>query len=170
LEREFLEQEFMTFKIGTLARRTGTSAPTIRYYEDIGLLPHPDRRESGQRVYGNDATERLIFIRRCREFGFSIEQVRTLLDLMRDGKRSCVEARDLAATHLASVRAKLDELKKLEESINGLVKRCESSCVGGPAPNCTILEDMATPAGTPSCRLGARSAERVCLIAVPLNV
>jgi DNA-binding transcriptional MerR regulator len=125
----------MTFKIGTLARRTGMSTPTIRYYEDIGLLPRPDRRESGQRAYGDDATERLIFIRRCREFGFSIEQVRTLLKLMQDGKRSCVEARDLAALHLASVRAKLDELKKLEKSIGELVKRCESSCIGGPAPN-----------------------------------
>jgi DNA-binding transcriptional MerR regulator len=152
----------MTFKIGTLARRTGTSAPTIRYYEDIGLLPRPDRRESGQRVYGNDAVERLIFIRRCREFGFSIEQVRALLKLMRDGKRSCVDARDLAALHLASVRAKLDELKKLEESINGLVKRCESSCVGGPAPNCTVLEDLATPARTLSCRPDAPGRRSGC--------
>jgi DNA-binding transcriptional MerR regulator len=133
----------MTFKIGTLARRTGTSAPTIRYYEEIGLLPRPDRRESGQRAYGSDATERLIFIRRCREFGFSIEQVRTLLTLMQDGKRFCVEARDLANVHLASVRAKLDELKKLEKSITGLVKRCESSCIGGAAPNCIVLEDLA---------------------------
>jgi DNA-binding transcriptional MerR regulator len=152
----------MTFKIGTLARRTGTSAPTIRYYEDIGLLPRPDRRESGQRVYRNDAAEWLIFIRRCREFGFSIEQVRTLLKLMRDGKRSCVEARDLAALHLASVRAKLDELKKLEESISGLVKRCESSCIGGPAPNCTVLEDLATPSGTPSRRPDAPGRRSGC--------
>jgi DNA-binding transcriptional MerR regulator len=142
-----LEQEFMTFKIGTLARRTGTSAPTIRYYEEIGLLPRPDRRESGQRAYGDDATARLIFIRRCRVFGFSIEQVRTLLRLMQNGKRSCVEARDLANLHLASVRAKLDELKKLERSIAGSVERCESSCIGGPACDCTVFEDLAAPAG-----------------------
>ena len=137
----------MTFKIGTLARRTGTSAPTIRYYEEIGRLPRPDRCEGGQRAYGDDATERLIFIRRCRVFGFSIEQVRTLLTLMQDGKRSCVEARDLANLHLASVRAKLDELKKLEKSIAGSVERCESSCIGGPARSCTVLEDLAAPAG-----------------------
>lgn len=148
----------MTFKIGALARRTGTTAPTIRYYEAIGLLPRPDRRESGQRAYGNDATERLVFIRRCREFGFSIEQVRTLLALMRDGKRSCAEARDLAALQLASVRAKLDELKKLEKSIAGLVKRCESSCIGGPAPDCIVLEDLAAPAGSSSCTPLRRSA------------
>jgi DNA-binding transcriptional MerR regulator len=145
----------MAFKIGTLARRAGTSAPTIRYYEEIGLLPRPDRRASGQRAYGNDAAERLIFIRRCREFGFSIEQVRAFLTLMQDGKRSCAEARDLAALHLASVRAKLDELKKLEEGIAGLVKRCESSCVGGPAPDCSVLEDLAAPTAS-SCTSGAR--------------
>jgi DNA-binding transcriptional MerR regulator len=147
----------MTFKIGTLARRTGTSAPTIRYYEEIGLLPRPDRQESGQRAYGNGATERLVFIRRCREFGFSIEQVRTFLTLMQDGKRSCVEARDLATLHLASIRAKLDELKKLEKSIAALVRRCESSCIGGPAPNCSVFEDLTAPAGSLSCAPHARA-------------
>jgi DNA-binding transcriptional MerR regulator len=140
----------MTFKIGTLARRTGTTAPTIRYYEEIGLLPRPDRRDSGQRVYGSDTAERLVFIRRCRDFGFSIEQVRTLLTLGRDAARSCAEARDLAALHLASVRARLDELKKLETSIAGLVERCESSCIGGPAADCSVLEDIGAPAGS-SC-------------------
>jgi DNA-binding transcriptional MerR regulator len=134
----------MSFKIGTLARRTGTTAPTIRYYEDIGLLPRADRRESGQRIYGNDATKRLTFIRRCREFGFSIEQVKTLVSLMQDENRSCIEARDLATVHLASVRVKLVELKKLEKSIAGLVESCETSCLGGPGPECVVLEDLAT--------------------------
>jgi len=148
----------MTFKIGALARRTGTSAPTIRYYEEIGLLPRPDRRDSGQRVYGSDATERLAFIRRCRDFGFSIEQVRALLTLMEDERRSCAETRDLAALHLASVRAKLDELRKLETSIARLVERCENSCVGGPAPDCTVLDDLAAPARSSSCTAGRPGA------------
>jgi DNA-binding transcriptional MerR regulator len=130
----------MSFKIGTLARRTGTTTPTIRYYEDIGLLPRADRHESGQRIYGDEAAKRLTFIRRCREFGFSIEQVKTLLGLMQDEKRSCVEARDLAAMHLASVRAKLVELKKLEKSVGKLVESCEMSCVGGPAPKCVVMK------------------------------
>jgi len=130
----------MPFKIGTLARRTGTTASTIRYYEDIGLLPRADRRASGQRTYGDDAAARLIFIRRCRDFGFSIEQVRTLLSLMQDRKRSCVEARDLAAVHLASVRAKLEDLKRLEKVIAALVASCETSCCGGPAPDCVVLD------------------------------
>jgi len=142
----------MSFKIGTLARRTGTTAPTIRYYEDIGLLPRAHRRDSGQRIYGSDATKRLTFIRRCREFGFSIEQVKTLVSLMHDEKRSCIEARDLATVHLASVRAKLVELKKLEKSLAGLVKSCETSCLGGPGPKCVVLEDLATSPGSPSCK------------------
>jgi hypothetical protein len=79
--------------------------------------------------------------------------VRTFLTLMRDGKRSCVEARDLATLHLVAVRAKLAELKKLETSIAGLVTRCESSCIGGPAPDCSVLEDLATPPA--SCTPGA---------------
>jgi DNA-binding transcriptional MerR regulator len=134
----------MAFKIGTLARRAGTAASTIRYYEEIGLLPRAERRQSGQRTYGDDAAERLTFIRRCREFGFSIEQVRTLVSLMQDQTRSCVELRDLAVAHLESVRAKLNELRKLEKSIAALVTNCEASCLGGPGPDCVVLGDLAT--------------------------
>jgi DNA-binding transcriptional MerR regulator len=138
----------MAFKIGTLARRAGTAASTIRYYEEIGLLPRAARRRNGQRTYGDDAAEQLTFIRRCREFGFSIEQVRMLVALTQDQTRSCVEARDLAVAHLASVRAKLEELQKLEKCMAGLVKSCEASCLGGPAPNCVVLEDLAISAGS----------------------
>jgi DNA-binding transcriptional MerR regulator len=135
----------MALKIGVLAERTGTNAPTIRYYEDIGLLPRPDRREGGQRSYGEDDVKRLTFIRRCRDFGFPIEQVRTLTSLMQDRGRSCMEARDIAQDHLAAVRAKLIELKALERSIAGFVESCDASCAGGPGPDCVILEDLAQP-------------------------
>jgi DNA-binding transcriptional MerR regulator len=70
-------------RIGALAEHTGTSAPTIRYYEEIGLLRAAPRQAGNQRVYGRDDVERLTFIRRCREFDFSIEQVRTLVGLLR---------------------------------------------------------------------------------------
>jgi len=132
----------MELKIGALAQRTGTNAPTIRYYEEIGLLPRPSRQESGQRVYGDDDARRVTFIRRCRSFGFSIDQIKTLVALMYDAKRSCVEARDLASDHLMSVRAKLAELRELEKSIAGFVAGCESSCIGGPGPACVVLEDL----------------------------
>ncbi|HZD52355.1 MAG TPA: helix-turn-helix domain-containing protein [Woeseiaceae bacterium] len=132
-------------KIGELARRTGTTTPTIRYYEQIGLLPPASRRDGGQRSFGDEDVGRLTFIRRCRDFGFSIEQVRVLTTLVEDRDRSCLEARDLAQRHLETVRAKLDELKALERTIVGFVKDCELACVGGPGPDCVILEDLHRP-------------------------
>jgi len=91
-------------KIGRLADRTGTNAPTIRYYEEIGLLRSPDRQAGGQRVYGNEDVRRLTFIRRCREFGFPIEAARSLVVVLHNPQSSCMEARDLAQQHLVGVR------------------------------------------------------------------
>jgi DNA-binding transcriptional MerR regulator len=79
-------------KIGALAAQTGTNAPTIRYYEEIGLLQRAHRRPGGQRVYGDADIKRLTFIRRCREFGFSIDQVRALISLVQDPRRACMRA------------------------------------------------------------------------------
>jgi DNA-binding transcriptional MerR regulator len=137
------------FKIGSLAERTGTSAPTIRYYEEIGLLRAAERQGGGQRMYGDADVRRLTFIRRCREFGFSIEQVRSLVALSEDRERSCMHARDLAREHLGAVRAKLEELKALERSIASFVKTCDTTCAGGPGPDCTIVADLSTPRARP---------------------
>jgi len=131
-----------TLRIGALAERTGTNVPTIRYYEEIGLLPRADRHAGGQRAYGDEDVKRLTFIRR-RAFGFTIEQTRSLAGLVQDRERSCMEARDLAALHLASVRKKLKELRALERSIAGFVVSCEQLCAGGPGPDCAILDDLA---------------------------
>ena len=143
-------------KIGALAESTGTNAPTIRYYEEIGLLPRADRRPGGQRSYGAEDVKRLIFIRRCRDFGFPIGQVRSLLALMQDRERSCFEARDLAREHLAAVRAKLGELKALERSVNDFVRRCEEVCAGGPGPDCVVLKDLSASSSKPSCSPASR--------------
>jgi DNA-binding transcriptional MerR regulator len=131
--------------IGRLAERSGTNPPTIRYYEQIGLLKRPDRREGGHRTYGPADLRRLTFIRRCRDFGFPIEQVRSLVDLLENADRSCTEARDLARDNLGVVQAKLEELQALEASLVQLVNDCETACVGGPGPSCVILEDLAEP-------------------------
>lgn len=143
-------------KIGALAERTGTNAPTIRYYEEIGLMPRADRQDGGQRRYSDEDVKRLTLIRRCREFGFPIEQVRSLVTLAQDPDRSCLEARDLAREHLMAVRAKLRELKALERSIAGFVASCETACAGGPGPDCTILEDLAKPSGRAKVAGGIR--------------
>ena len=93
-------------RIGTLADRTGTNPATIRYYEQIDLLPTADRQDGNQRRYSDEDVRRLTFIRRCRDFGFSIDQVRRLVLLVQDRSRSCTEARDLAQAHLTDIRAK----------------------------------------------------------------
>jgi DNA-binding transcriptional MerR regulator len=124
-------------RIGALAARTGTTVPTIRYYEQIGLL-RPAARSGGQRTYDNEDVRRLAFVRRCREFDFSIEEVRALLALMQD-RKSCTEARNLAEGRLAGLRRKLAELTALESTIASLVTECDASCAGGPASDCVIL-------------------------------
>lgn len=134
------------FSIGVLARRTGSSVPTIRYYETIGLLPPGPRTDAGRRVYNEAAVRRLGFIRRCREFGFAIEQVRELVGLMDELDRPCVEVREVAARHLAQLQSKLAELQALEQSMAAFVGSCDTACAGGAAVDCSILEDLAAPA------------------------
>jgi DNA-binding transcriptional MerR regulator len=145
-----------TISIGVLAQKTGCTVPTIRYYEEIGLLPAGPRTEAGRRLYGAPAVRRLTFIRRCRDFGFSIEQVRELVGLVDEPQRPCVEVRDIASGHLAEVRKKLAELQALEASLSAFVVSCDTACAGGPSVDCTILEDLARPAD-PARLVGASS-------------
>ena len=132
----------MGMKIGELARITHTAPPTIRYYEEIGLLPRPSRVR-GQRSYAGEDVRRLMFIRRCRDFGFPIEQVRILATLMQDSKRPCMEARDLAETHLTAVREKLLELRALERSIARFLEAADATCSGGSGADCVVLQELA---------------------------
>ncbi|MGV0787352.1 helix-turn-helix domain-containing protein [Mycolicibacterium sp. XJ2] len=132
-------------KIGQLARAAGTTPSTIRYYEEIGLLPPPGR-VGGQRRYRRDDIGRLTFIRHCREFGFAVDQVRTLASLLQDTDRSCIEAREVAETHLASIRDKLAELHALERDIARLLDVASVDCDGGPGADCAVLRGLAGPA------------------------
>lgn len=145
-----------TISIGVLAQQTGCTVPTIRYYEEIGLLPTGPRTETGRRLYGAPAVKRLTFIRRCRDFGFSIEQVRELVSLVDEPERPCVEVRDIASGHLAEVRKRLAELQALEASLAAYVVSCNSACAGGSSIDCTILEDLAHR--TEAARAGAANA------------
>jgi MerR family transcriptional regulator, copper efflux regulator len=151
------------FKIGALAKQTGTNAPTIRYYEEIGLLRSAGRQAGNQRVYSNADVKSLTFIRRCRAFGFSLDQVRSLMALVQDPTSSCMHARDLAQEHLVAVRAKLAELKALERSIAAFVTSCDASCAGGAGPDCVILDDLSkVRTETPSTSEGRRSKINAC--------
>lgn len=151
--------------IGPLARRAGCTVPTIRYYEEIGLLPRAKRNGGRQRVYAEADLRRLTFIRRCRDFGFSIEQVKELVALAGSPERDCIAARDLAREHLDTVRQKLKELRALERSMNQFVTDCESQCAGGPVGDCVILIDLATPTVSPCCKAASKvpaSLSRPC--------
>jgi DNA-binding transcriptional MerR regulator len=129
-------------RIGILAELAGTTVPTVRYYEEIGLLRQAARQGGGQRTYDREDVRRLAFVRRCREFGFAIDEVRALLLLTGDRSASCIDARDLAERHLQAVRLKLVELKALETAIASLVSTCNSTCAGGVATDCSIFVDL----------------------------
>lgn len=131
-----------TLSIGAVAARTGCTVPTIRYYEEIGLLPPGLRTEAGRRVYAEPALQRLTFVRRCREFGFSIEEVRELVGLVDQRDAPCVDVRSIAAEHLGRVRTKLAELQALEASLASFVGGCDAECAGGVAADCSIFEDL----------------------------
>lgn len=146
-------------RIGSLAAQSNCSVPTIRYYEEIGLLPKAARGESGQRAYGASDLHRLVIIRRCRDFGFSIEKIRALLDLITKPERDCISVRDLAAAHLLDVRKKLRELRELERALKAIVDSCNESCLGGPVGECVIFEDMAS--AQPSS-VGEAKSRRCC--------
>nr|WP_028347216.1 helix-turn-helix domain-containing protein [Bradyrhizobium murdochi] len=122
--------------IGKLSQLTGVNIETIRYYEKIKVLPVPSRAENGRRVYGPMEGRILAFVRRSRELGFSLDEVRALLRLGGPEKASCREVREIAAHHLDDIRAKIADLRKLER----LLTKTVAQCTGTAAPKCPVLE------------------------------
>jgi MerR family mercuric resistance operon transcriptional regulator len=125
-----------TFPIGQLSLLSGVNIETIRYYERIGMFTPPPRTASGRRLYDSTHLRTVGFIRRSRELGFSLEQIRTLIRLGGPEKASCREVRTIATQHLEDIRAKLNDLKKLERLLAQTLKRCS----GRVAPECAVLE------------------------------
>lgn len=122
--------------IGGLAKASGVNLETVRYYERIGLMPEPARTDSGYRLYEVDHQKRLTFIRRARELGFPIEDIRGLLALaMTD--QPCCEVRAIASEHLDQVRAKLADLRRLEAILSTTVDRCATTA---NTSDCAVLE------------------------------
>jgi MerR family transcriptional regulator, mercuric resistance operon regulatory protein len=122
--------------IGGLSRICGVNIETIRYYEKIKMLPAPLRTEGGHRVYGPKETRALVFIRRGRELGFTLDQIRALLNLGGPGKASCAEVREIAKHHIEDISAKINDLVKLER----LLRKTVAQCSGGKAPDCPVLD------------------------------
>jgi MerR family mercuric resistance operon transcriptional regulator len=122
--------------IGELSKQSGVNIETIRYYERVKMLAPPPRTASGRRVYDSTDLRILVFIRRARELGFSLDEIRALLRLGGPEKASCREVREIAAHHLEDIRAKLGDLKKLERLLAKTVARCS----GKTAPDCPVLD------------------------------
>ena len=125
--------------IGKLADSAGINLETVRYYERIGLMPEPGRTRGGHRAYADFHFRRLTFIRRARELGFSVNDVRALLDLAEPDRASCGEVQKLAAHHLQAVRAKLTDLTKLEKILANMVAQCSDNR-SHSCPMLTMLE------------------------------
>ena len=128
--------------IGALARETGVNLETVRYYERIGLMPAPARTDGGHRLYEAEHRRRLMFIRRARDLGFGIDQVRALLALS-SAEQPCCEVRALAAEHLQAVRAKLADLQRLETVLAETVERCDGTL---GTSECAVLAMLDEPA------------------------
>lgn len=124
--------------IGSVAEAAGLPAKTIRYYESIGLIRPPGRRANGYRRYSETDMRTLAFIKRARGLGFSVEEVRALIDLWRDRTRRSATVKSLAAKHIEALDRKIAELQSMREALAHLVKRCH----GDGRPECPILGDL----------------------------
>ncbi|WP_108459614.1 MerR family transcriptional regulator [Devosia naphthalenivorans] len=125
--------------IGKVSAATGVKVPTIRYYEQIGLLPPPPRTEGNRRTYDRKDAERLTFIRHSRELGFEIDQIRTLLSLQDRPDQSCGEADVIAKARLAEVKEKIASLLALEAELERMVEGCSH----GRVETCQVIEILA---------------------------
>lgn len=121
-----------------LARATSCNLETIRYYENIGVMPDPPRTAAGYRIYDDGHVRRLRFILRARALGFSIEEIRALLQLLDSGNQTCAEVKARTEQHLADVRAKIADLQRIER----VLATTAASCAGDDAPDCPIIEAL----------------------------
>lgn len=124
--------------IGALSKATGCNIETIRYYERVGVLLKPPRTSGGQRNYDQHHLKRLNFVRRSRELGFSLNEVRQMLRLVDGGDVTCDQVHDIALEHLADVGTKIKDLKRMEK----ILKQTAAKCEGGKAPECPIIDAL----------------------------
>ena len=122
--------------IGYLAKKTGTKVQTIRYYEQVGLMPEPGRTDGGQRRYGAAELDRLAFIRHSRDLGFPLEAIRELLDLSDSPEKSCAQIDAVAQRQLKAVEARIARLQSLKAELQRMISECHSDRVA----DCRILE------------------------------
>ena len=133
--------------IGDLAKATGTKIVTVRYYEQIGLLPVPSRTAGNYRTYSNEHMRRLRFIRRCRDLGFTLDQIRDLLRLSSRKDEECAEVDRITAQHLIEIEQKIADLKRLAKELRRLNNCCQGK---GIIADCRIIEAL-SPSREANC-------------------
>ena len=124
------------YSIGEVSKRTGVNIETIRYYERIKLMPKPDRTTGGNRQFSHDQLKRLSFVKTSRELGFSIQEIKALLEMVDRRDFTCGEVHDLTTSHLFSVREKIENLRTLETALAEMVAKCGQ----GDVPECPIVD------------------------------
>ena len=132
------EKAFPGLSIGDLARHAACRVETVRYYEREGLMPNPPRTRGGHRIYDSDHMKRLTFIRRARELGFTLDQVRGLLGLADSGDFACADVKAMTLAHRNDVRQKLADLKRLDTALADLAGRCQAS----QGQDCAIFDAL----------------------------
>ncbi len=131
---------------GVVSKLTGCNIETMRYYERAGLMPDPARSQGGHRIYSDDQVRRLMFIRRCRELGFRVEQIRELLRLVDGGDYTCAEVRVITVDHLDDVGRKIADLRKIQTTLRDMAAECD----GGDVPECPIVDVLFKNPGRPA--------------------
>ncbi len=126
--------------IGQAATASGISAKMIRHYETVGLIEKAGRTEAGYRVYSKRDVETLRFIRRGRDLGFSLDQIKDLLTLWQDHSRASSDVKQIALTHVAELEAKMEQLREMADTLRHLAQNCQ----GNNRPDCPILHDLAS--------------------------
>ncbi len=131
----------MTLTIGQVAKSAGVTIDTIRFYEKEGLIPKPPRRHSGHRQYGHEIVERVVFIRRAKQLGFTLSEIVDILELRSDPSSTAQDVKDKASAKIQQIDAKIRELKKIRSELVSLTNACTGS---GSTAECPIIESMAT--------------------------
>lgn len=140
---------FKTLRIGEVAKATGIKVVTLRYYEQLGLVPGPARTNGNYRSYNQEDLHRLRFIRRCRDLGFSLDQVRGLLRLSSKRCQKCSEVDRITRRHLTDVEEKISDVKRLANVLRRIISRCRGD---GLIADCRIIEAL-SPGVSPADRI-----------------
>lgn len=136
------EQIIRPMTIGRLARRVGVGAETLRYYERLGLIRPARRTDGNYRIYGPEAEQRLVFVRRAQTLGFSLEEIRDLLSLHHRADANAAEAKAIVETRIREVDARIRDLKSMRDGLSALSVQCDGE---GPADECPILAALGAP-------------------------